>query len=246
MKLMKLVFASVGAAVLAAVIAACGSDSTSISSSSSSSGGRTPRPPSSTSSSGFVDPEDPSGSCPGDAPLSEADLDDEIGWKPSAASPGACSATDLEQLEDNFADTSLTSYSDLGKNLSDTCRACVISKDTDATWGPIVAVGGTSGQTGFVNYGACFGAIEGAPCGKAIQYESFCTNIACEGCATRQELAECVTTSTSANGMCASFANKRTSACPSWALNVKSCGTILKAVATLCGSPTGDAGADGG
>lgn len=238
---MKLALACAGS-VLVVSMAACGSDTTTIgSSTSSSSGGRQPsRPPSSTSStSGFVDPGDPDDFCPSNAPLSEADLDDEIGWKPSAPAQGSCTTADLEQLKDNFSDTALRTYLDLGKDLSDTCRACVITKDTDATWGPIVTVAETNGESGFVNYGACFGAIEGAPCGKAIQYESFCTNIACQECATtREELAECVTKSTDGSGMCASFAGNRTKSCPSWALNVKSCGEILKAIATLCGTPS--------
>lgn len=229
------------ATFLVVAINACGSDS---------SGGtispgpvatgptRPPRPGTSSSTSGgFDDPGDPGG-CPQDMPLTVADLDSEIGWKPSTPAPGSCTTADLTQLKNNFSDTSLQTYTDLGKDLSDTCRACVISKDTDASWGPIVAIAADKGQTGFVNYGACFGAIEGAPCGKAIQYESFCTNIACNECATtRTELAECVTASTSGNGMCAPFANDRTSKCPSWALNVKSCGEILKAAATLCGEP---------
>ena len=206
--------------------------------------GRTPtRPPStSSSSSGDIDED---GFCPDTTPLTEADLDAEIGWKPSQPSPGACTAADMDQLEDNFSDSSLRTYLDLGKGLSTACRSCVITKDTESKWGPIVAV--SDGQSGFVNLGACFGAIEGAACGKAIQYESFCTSVACDGCATSQkELAACVTKSTTDDGICAPFASRRTTACPSWALNVKSCGTILKAVQTLCGTPP-DAGApDGG
>jgi hypothetical protein len=210
--------------------------------------GRTPtRPPSTSSSSSSGDDFDDG--CPSTAPLSESDLDAEIGWKPSLPAKGSCSTADLDQLEANFSDSSLRSYLDLGKGLSTACRACVISKDTDPKWGPIVAVTSGGGDTGFVNYGACFGAIEGDACGKAIQYESFCTSIACQDCAfSQKEQAECVTSSTTDNGMCASFANQRTTACPSWALNVKSCGTILKAVQTLCGPNPTDAGAglDGG
>jgi hypothetical protein len=235
---------SFSAFVLVAAISACGSDdSGGTLSPGTLSPGPSRRPGSSSSSSGgFVDPGDPDEppdfGCPSDVPLSVADLDKEIGWKPGAPAQGSCSTTDLDQLKENFSDPTLQSYVDLGKDLSDTCRACVISKDTDATWGPIVAIAVDGGQTGFVNYGACFGAIEGDACGKAIQYESFCTNIACQECATtRQELATCITSSTSANGMCEPFAASRTKSCPSWALNVKSCGEILKAVATLCGTP---------
>jgi hypothetical protein len=208
--------------------------------------GRTPTRPPSTSSSSSGD-DFPGGSCPSSETLTESDLDAEIGWKPALPVKGACSADDIDQLEKNFSDTSLRTYLDLGKDLSESCRACVITKDIEPKWGPIVAVAEGNGESGFVNLGACFGAIEGDACGKAIQYESFCTNIACQDCAfSQKEQAECVTKSTTDNGMCAPFTNQRTTACPSWALNVKSCGTVVKAVQTLCGPEPTDAGAGGG
>jgi hypothetical protein len=236
---MKLALACTGT-VLVVLLGACGSDSDTVMTSSAS--GAPPRqptrPPSTSSSSSSGDFDDPMDACPSEVSLTPADLDKEIGWKPSTPAQGSCSTTDLDQLWNNFSDTSLKSYLDLGKGLSPACNACVISKDTDAKWGPIVVVASTAGESGFVNYGACFGAIEGDACGKAIQYESFCTNIACEECAfTRQELAECVTKSTAAGGMCEPFAAGRTTSCPSWALNVKSCGDIKKAIETLCGPP---------
>lgn len=176
--------------------------------------------------------------CPSNIPLTEADLDKEIGWKPGAPAQGSCSETDLQTLSANFKSTSIRTYFDLAKGVSDTCRACVVSKDTDAKWGPIVGTAENDGETGFVNYGACFGAIEGDACGKAIQYQSFCENVACNECATTtQERADCITKTTSSGGMCESFANERTTACPSWTLNVKSCGDIMKAIETLCGTP---------
>jgi hypothetical protein len=169
-------------------------------------------------------------------PLTEADLDADVGWKPGGPAQGSCTDEDLTTLSKNFNDTSLRTYFDLGKGLSPTCAACVISKDTDDEWGPIVGMAVDNGQTGFVNYGACFGAIEGAPCGKAIQYENFCTAYACNECAyTAREMQECVARSTEPGQMCASFASKKTTACPSWTLNVKSCGQIMTAIKTLCG-----------
>lgn len=178
------------------------------------------------------------GFCPIDVPLTAADLDQEIGWKPGAPAQGSCSATDLQKLAANFKSTNIKTYFDLANGVSDTCRACVVSKDTDAKWGPIVGTAENDGETGFVNYGACFGAIEGEPCGKAIQYESFCTNIACNECATTAaEREACIVEAIDAGGMCKSFATTRSSACPSWTLNVKSCGDVQKAIATLCGTP---------
>jgi hypothetical protein len=239
---MKRGFAWTGTLLLIA-LSACGSanDGGTISPGSISTGPS--RPPSrtgtsSSSSSGFDDPPPPDEpfACPDDYPLSESDLDAEIGWKAGVPAQGSCTDADLATLSKNFSDTSLRTYFDLGKNLSATCAACVISKDSDAQWGPIVGTAENKGETGFINYGACFGAIEGAPCGKAIQYESFCTSLACNECAfTTKEMQECVSRATQAGEMCASFAGKKTSSCPSWTLNVKSCGEIMTAIKTLCG-----------
>jgi hypothetical protein len=210
----------------------------------------TARPPSrgssssSSTSGGFDDPGDepsdgPGFGCPQHVPLTESDLDKEIGWKPAVPAQGSCTADDITQLEANFKSTGIQTYFDLAKGVSDACNACVTSKDTDAKWGPIVGTAENNGETGFVNFGACFGAIEGDACGKAIQYENFCENIACNECATTsKERADCVALTTSAGGMCESFATKKTTACPSWSLNVKSCGDILTAIKTLCGAPS--------
>jgi hypothetical protein len=208
----------------------------------------TARPPSrgsssssSSTSGGFDDPEEPEPPdfCPLEDTLTSADLDKEIGWKPAVPAQGSCTETDLLKVASNFKDTSVRTYFDLAKGVSDACHACVVSKDTDATWGPIVGTAENDGETGFINYGACFGAIEGDACGKAIQYEAFCENIACNECATTSsERATCVTKSTDAGGMCESFANKKATACPSWTLNVKSCGEIQTAIKTLCGAPS--------
>jgi hypothetical protein len=205
---------------------------------------RPPRPGSSSSSStsgGFDDPDEPSDEwgCPQDVPLTEADLDKEIGWKPGAPAPGSCTDADLQAIAANFTDTSIKTYFDLAKGVTDTCRACVVSKDTDAKWGPIVGTAENDGETGFVNYGACFGAIEGDACGKAIQYQTFCENIACNECAvSTKERADCIALASNPNAMCEPFTKKRTTACPSWTLNVKSCGEVQTAIKTLCGSPS--------
>lgn len=202
------------------------------------------RPPSSssssTSSSGFPEPPEPDPyECPQDVPLSVSDLDKEIGWKPGAPAQGSCTPQDLQQIEANFKDTGIRTYFDLGKDISGQCFACVFSKDTDAKWGPIVGTAENDGETGFVNYGACFGAIEGDACGKAIQYQMFCENVACGECTTTtSERAKCIAQSETAGGMCESFVSTKTTSCPSWTLNVKSCGEIQTAIKTLCGTPS--------
>ena len=180
--------------------------------------------------------EDPPTDCPADAPLTEADLDKEIGWKEAKKTPGACSATDLTQLETNFKDTGIKTYFDLGKQLSDECFACVFAKDTDANWGPIVGTAENNGETGFVNFGACFGAVEDPACGKALQYEQFCYNIACNECTTTStERQKCVEKAGS-SGMCTEFGDATAKACPNIQTSAKQCNSIIDAAKTLCGS----------
>jgi hypothetical protein len=186
--------------------------------------------------------EDEVTDCPADAPLTEADLDKEIGWKEAKQTPGACSAADITQLETNFKDTNIKTYFDLGKNLPDECFNCVFSKDTDANWGPIVGTAENNGETGFVNFGACFGAVEDPACGKALQYEQFCYNIACNECTTTStERQKCVEKAGS-SGMCTEFGDATAKACPNIQTTAKSCNSIIDAAKTLCGAASTDAG----
>jgi hypothetical protein len=180
------------------------------------------------------DPFDP-GDCPKDVQLTNADLDSQIGWKsPAAPAAGACTNADITQLETNFKDTSLQSWFDLGKSLSDTCKSCVFSKDTDPNWSMIVGTAADNGQTGFLNLGACYASVEGPPCGKAIQYQQFCNNVACNECSnTQAELAKCVKKAETT--ACASFSKNASASCPKLADSMKECATIFDGVRRICG-----------
>lgn len=190
-------------------------------------------------------PEDDGGedpACPQDVPLTEADLEKEIGWKEAKAAPGACTSADITQLEANFKATGIKTYFDLGKDLSEPCFACVFAKDTDQNWGPIVGTAENNGETGFVNFGACFGEVEDPACGKALQYEQFCYNIACNECsATSTECQKCVEKAGS-SGMCTEFGDTTAKACPNIQTSAKKCNSIIDAAKTLCGAVSGDAG----
>lgn len=192
------------------------------------------------------EPDEDAGACPASVALTAADIDEEIGWKPAAKVTGACSADDLVRLEANFKDAAVTSYFDFGKGLSDTCSACAIAKDTDDKWGPIVGVAASNGATGFVNFGACFGAVVAEPCGKAVQYEELCYNVACDECAATQSEQQSCVSAAGEDGMCKAFAATTQDACPGLSGAVDQCGTVLDAVKTLCGAPAGDAGDAGG
>jgi hypothetical protein len=185
------------------------------------------------------------GQCPRVVDLTVQSLDESRGWKKAVRMPGSCSATDLSTLETNMKDTSVKTYFDLGKNLSDSCVACAIGKDTDEHWPSIIGLDSTDGQTGFYNYGACFGDIEGEACGKALQYEQFCYNVACSQCAkTSTERQTCVNAAGS-DGMCKDFVATTKTACPNRTTTNKTCGTVLNGVKYLCGG-SADGGTDAG
>lgn len=191
------------------------------------------------------DEDDPVVDCPKNLPVTAADLDKEIGWKAAVATPGSCVQADVTQLEANFKDTNIQSYFDLGTGLSAECKACVFSKDTDANWQPIVGTAADNGKTGFVNFGACFGSIEGDACGKALQFEQFCYNIACNECATTQtERQKCIGKAGDTGGMCEEFGKSTGTACPDLQATATRCNSVLDAVKTLCGEASADAGTD--
>jgi hypothetical protein len=180
--------------------------------------------------------------CPVNVPLTAADLDAETGWNPALQTPDACSDADVIKLESNFRDLGITTYLGLGNGLSPSCKACTITYNTAASWGPIVATEADAGATGFINFGACYGTIEGAACGKALQYEQFCYNIACSACATTStERMRCVQAAGAAGGMCEAFGAATKASCPNIGTTAAKCNSVVDAVKMLCGSS-----ADGG
>jgi hypothetical protein len=245
-KLFALASVSAIAGLMTTVGASGCSTTTTETNSSSSSGGTDGGTKDATTKDRTVVPEDDGGEdpsdCPADVPLTEADLDKEIGWKEAKAVPGACTAADITQLEANFKDQGIKTYFDLGKNLPEGCFNCIFSKDTDANWGPVVGTAENGGETGFVNFGACFGEVEDPACGKALQYEQFCYNIACNECsATSTERQKCVEKAGS-SGMCTEFGDATAKACPNIQTSAKKCNSIVDAAKTLCGAASTDAG----
>jgi hypothetical protein len=182
-------------------------------------------------------PPDP---CPPPAtPLTAADLDKEVGYHAAIISATACTTGDITTLETNSNDTTIKSFFDLGKNLSDTCKSCVLAKDTDTHWAPIVGTASDNGATGFYDFGACFGAVEGDACGKAVQYSEFCFNVACNKCSNRDA---CVKKAGGKGGYCEAFGAEVVKSCPNVQQTTALCGNIIDAAKYLCTSAA-DAGA---
>lgn len=111
--------------------------------------------------------------CPNNVPVTVASLDQEKGWKSAVKIPGACSQADITQFESNLSSNQIKFFGDLATGVSASCKACAMSFDGDATWAIFVASALDGAETGFINFGACFGNVEGVACGKSLQYEQF-------------------------------------------------------------------------
>jgi len=173
-----------------------------------------------------------------------ASIDKDIGtYKAGAITPGKCTTEDLTQFAANLKDSSLMNWSDLNTKLSADCAACVVTKDSDATWGPIVYY---EDGSGFTNFGSCFGAVEkNDACGKAIQYAEFCYNAACDACTADADNTACVKTAGAMGGACESFAKDVDTNCKSVSTDANKCLNASTMAKTLCGGTISDAGGDG-
>jgi hypothetical protein len=195
---------------------------------------RTPVPP---------DDSGPTESCTKQVTVTEASIEADIGtYQPGKIQPNKCSAADITQFEANLKDTNLKEWLDLKTDLSPDCATCIITNTKDANWGPIVV---NDEGAGFVNFGACFGALETDECGKQLQFGEFCYDQACADCTTDAEQQTCVEESSADNGSCKSFSDGVEANCKKLQTNFKKCENALAGAKTLCGPSAADAGADG-
>jgi len=175
------------------------------------------------------------GACPVEESLSSADLDKAVGWHCPAPKKGACTAAEIDTISKNLDDTNVKSFFDITNGVGDACKACAVSKDTDAKWAPIVGIASTNGESGILNYGACFGHLIGASCGRSVQYSEFCFDQACGDCATSQtERTDCVKAASA--GTCKGFVDSIAKECPLLANFEDQCSDIVNVVKVVCGS----------
>lgn len=187
--------------------------------------------------------DEDAGSCVKAVTVTEATIEKDIGpYKPGKITPDRCTTQDLSQFEANLKDTNLKEWVDLKKDLPTDCAACIITNTKDDNWGPIVV---NDEGAGFVNFGACFGALENADCGKNLQFGEFCYDAACEDCASDADQTACVKESSGAGGACEEFASGVEANCKKLQTNFKKCENALAGAKTLCG-PAVDGGTDAG
>ncbi len=233
-----------GIAVFAVALSSGGCSSTTSTTASDDGGGKDGKV---TGSDGSSSGDDGSagGSCPGAAPT-KADLDGSGGWKPpAAANTTACSVADIASFKANF--TNAQAYSDLVKGLPAGCASCLMGKEGDATW-PVIVTDDT-GQKGFINFGACYAFKSGSQaCGQAVQYQEFCVNISCGGCADA-DVSSCLQDKGTLDACDANFGADIQANCPKDATQAKAlddaCGNIINGAAYLCSTGPVDGGSGG-
>jgi hypothetical protein len=174
------------------------------------------------------------GGCPKDISLTSLELDQAVGWKCPAGKKGSCTADEIAAIEKNLEDPNVKSYFDITKDASDACKACAVSKNTDSAWSPIVGLAETNGETAIINYGACFGFLIGATCGRSVQYLELCLDQACGECATSSAARKTCIEAASA-GACKGFVDSVAKECPLLANAQPQCSDIVVAIKTICG-----------
>jgi hypothetical protein len=155
---------------------------------------------------------------------------------------GACTAGDISAVMTKLNDAMAT-FTDVYNAVGANCQKCMFASSGDANWALITWDPDMASGTAFVDYGACFELAPGgsAACGKGVQDDQFCLDMACPQTCTDQQ--GCVTSASM--GGCMAQDAEVTSGCGSslTALNAK-CGKFVDALNTVCGGGASDAGGD--
>ncbi len=179
------------------------------------------------------------GVCPAPSgTFSEARFEQEVGqWKTSFIA-SACTQADIDSAKAALASGSAT-FASLKAALGSTCSACAFGRATDASWKPIVEVGGGA----IINWGGCFAAYTNSKaCGKGITLGEVCHGEVCAeaDCGSEQARRRCAQIANQAGGDCHPFATDQAACGTDDAVN-DVCGSLLSNIAFVCGG-----GADGG
>jgi len=116
--------------------------------------------------------------CPSTAPIDAT----KFAYKPAAAPSTSCTSAEIDDLATFVATYKTATHADAKFSVTNTtCRACLYTLDTDATWGPFVE--DAAGKLVLVNTAACIEAKSGhLACGEAYHRFERCLEEACVGC----------------------------------------------------------------
>jgi hypothetical protein len=215
-------------------------------------------PPGVTDDGGGDDGSTPPTTCPDTTPITSADIDSQIGWKPPVAIQSVCTDVQIGKLDAAFNNTANKTYDDVIKDVTASigagaCLSCIVTDKTAANWGVLVS----DPMGALPNFGACYAGFPGsnAACGKANEYLEICVLTACQGCADQNSFDAC-SSSKGITKACADPIMALQTSCGSVtgidqtdsAIN-KACGDIVDGASTLCNGGKYDggvAGVDGG
>lgn len=147
--------------------------------------------------------------CPSTAPIDAT----KFAYKPAATPSTACTAAEIEELI-TFVDTNKTAtLADVKLSVTNTtCRACLVTLDTDATWGAIVE--DAAGKVVLINSAGCIEAKSGKlECGVAYHRFERCLEEACVACPAGNDIARAACYKAAAKGACKSANVAITSDC---------------------------------
>lgn len=186
-----------------------------------------------------INPPPPSGTCPSTTPITAADIDAALPWKPPAPFQNVCSQTNIDALKTAVTNAPATgiSYAAIKTALGTACSACAFSNINAATWQVFVEDAGGAIDN---RSGACFAIRSNSTCGQArVRWEG-CLDTACpiDTCGTSQAAyTACVTAAQS--GACNSLTSAYATACPNEATLAPICSNMYGAIATVCsGGPS--------
>lgn len=122
------------------------------------------------------------------------------------------------------------------------CEACVFSRESDSTWGPLV-YGATyglqddDGELLFLNYGGCFAQrFSGTTCARAVHRADLCVAERCDGCLGAANEA-CATTHAATASSCGMYFDEVEATCADSQDLFSICHDPKKLIATTCGPP---------
>src|SRR5262249_20655016 len=103
------------------------------------------------------------GSCPEPVPFTATDFTWDPGYKSPKSPTAACTDADISKIAANIQSPA-TSYLDFVRGVTADCKSCAVANWNDSNWAPLVLFQ-TDGSKGIIDFGACFGVLEGEACG---------------------------------------------------------------------------------
>jgi len=154
------------------------------------------------------------GSTPGDTCPSTLPIDQtQYAYKAAAKSPTACTVADINNLVTFVDGNPSATFAQVKASVtSATCKACLFTPDTGATWGAMLE--NAAGELVLINSGGCIEAKSNKfACGQAYHQFEQCLDEACVDCPDGDDSALSACYKAAAKGACKNANTAITSDC---------------------------------